>query len=87
MRNHTEFAAWVETTAVKAGFDVDIPRSGAISDLGAEIGTAHTTVWRVLAGERVPAYRFWPAWAEALEVPTESFRLEARKALLGEERA
>ncbi|RST07887.1 hypothetical protein EF910_05475 [Streptomyces sp. WAC07149] len=87
MTNHTEFAAWVEKTAVKAGFDVDIPRSGAIGVLGAEIGTTYSTVVRVLAGERVPAYRFWPAWSEALKVPMESFRLEARKALLGEGRS
>ncbi|WP_107407970.1 hypothetical protein [Streptomyces sp. CC77] len=81
--DYPEFAAWVTEVAAKAGFPVDIPRSGGLQQLAEAIDTAQSSVQRVLAGERVPAVRLWPAWAAALKVEDEEFKrrgIEARRA-------
>ncbi|MGW2863105.1 deoxynucleotide monophosphate kinase family protein [Streptomyces sp. NPDC001205] len=80
---HPKFAAWVTEAAAKAGFPVDVPRSGGLQQLAEAIGTAESTVHRVIMGERVPAVRFWPAWVAALEVEAEEFKrhaVDARRA-------
>ncbi|MFI1799826.1 hypothetical protein ACH427_21075 [Streptomyces sp. NPDC020379] len=74
---HHEFAAWVNQTATAAGFLVDVPGSSGAQELAEAIGTAASSVRRVLAGERVPAVQLWPAWAAALKVEVEEFHRRA----------
>lgn len=76
-KKYTGFAEWITEVAAKAGFPVDVPRAGGLQLLAEAIGTAESTVHRVLAGDRVPAHRFWPAWVAALNVDPDEFHQQA----------
>ncbi|MEU3690516.1 hypothetical protein [Streptomyces narbonensis] len=82
-RNYEGFSAWVREMALEVGYALDIPMSGAITDLSEAIGTADYNVSRVLKAQRIPSYRAWPAWASALGVSDELFREKAKAAICG----
>ncbi|MGW1278473.1 hypothetical protein ACWD4V_16170 [Streptomyces tsukubensis] len=81
---YEDFALWVRRRALRAGYALDVPRSGAVNDLSAEVGTAIYNVSRVLHAHRVPAYGSWPAWAAALGVSEALFQKKAKAALRGQ---
>lgn len=83
-QRYADFAQWISEASARAGFRVDIRRSGALQCLAGAVGTAQSTVHRVLTGQRVPAHRFWPAWAAALQVDYADFERRAQRALCGE---
>ncbi len=83
MSRYSGFAAWVREMAIEVGYALDVPRSGAVNDLGEAVGTACYNVSRVLSGRRVPTYSSWPAWADALGVTEELFRKMAKDAICG----
>ncbi|MEW1546887.1 hypothetical protein [Streptomyces tsukubensis] len=81
---YEDFALWVRRRALRAGYALDVPRSGAVSELSADVGTAIYNVSRVLNAHRIPAYGSWSAWAAALGVSEELFRRKAKAALRGQ---
>lgn len=80
---HQSFADWINLKAVHAGLPVNIPRASGAAKVAAAVGTTRSSVERILAGDGVPAYRFWPRWAKALNVEYGEFEQRASAALNG----
>jgi transcriptional regulator with XRE-family HTH domain len=62
-------AAYVREAALRAGYEIDSPRSGAMTRLANDAGMSITTLSRLLSGERMPDARYFAALAKALRVP------------------
>ncbi|MCC2278923.1 hypothetical protein LKL35_26355 [Streptomyces sp. ET3-23] len=77
------FADWINLKAVHAGLPVNVPRASGAAKVAAAVGTTRSSVERILSGHGVPAYRFWPRWAEALNVEYSEFEERASAALNG----
>ncbi|MFI9205261.1 hypothetical protein [Streptomyces sp. NPDC053048] len=78
---HQVFADWINLKAVHAGLPVNIPRASGAAKVAAAVGTTRSSVERILAGDGMPAYRFWPRWAKALNVEYSEFEERASAAL------
>ncbi|MFF4528151.1 hypothetical protein ACFY1P_02660 [Streptomyces sp. NPDC001407] len=78
---HQDFADWINRKAVHAGHPVNVPRASGAAKVAAAVGTTRSSAERILAGHGMPAYRFWPRWAKALNVEYTEFEARASAAL------
>lgn len=71
----TPFNEWLQAQILAQGYSGPAGLTRAMHEQDAAVQVDRRTVWRWCAGHRLPAQKWWPALASALDVPVDQLAL------------